>query len=231
MIVVGILAGKGLYDMAERVVGKIASAPEVGRVWLLTPQNRFRNPKFFARHPKVQHINSWHGPDSHDFTALNRERIRSAIYLALINKKVDPVEWVWFGDEDALPADDYFRVLSGIHYSEPVLMTGKTLNMNGQRWYDICSFQTDGHPFCVPYEDWQNPRWAKDLYCSGNQHIMNRAGFALNVPYPNKQGEDPHYCWAFRKAGGKLVFRPELLCTLQKLHTPANMGHAPALPR
>jgi hypothetical protein len=142
-----------------------------------------------------------------------------------------PVEWIWFGDEDALPADDYFRVLSKMHYDFPVLMTGKTLNADGRRWYDCCSFQTDGVPFCVPYEDWQNPRWAKGLYCSGNQHIMNRLGFDLNVPYPNKQGEDPYYCWAFRKAGGKLIFRPELLCTLQKLHPPANLGYAPVLPR
>jgi len=222
MILVGILAGTGLFDMAERVVAKIASAPEVGRVWLLTPQNRYRDPQFFKKYPKIEHINSWYGPDSHDYTALNRERIRNAIALYLANKP-EPVEWIWFGDEDALPADDYFEVLSRISYDFPVLMTGKTNNLDGRRWFDICSFNREHHPFCVPYENWDNPVWAHDLYCSGNQHLFNRSGFDLGVPYPNKQGEDPHMCWAFKKAGGRLMFRPELVCTLQKLHPPANL--------
>jgi hypothetical protein len=213
--------------MAEQVVAKIAAAPEVGKVWVLTPQNRYRTITFFAKYPKVQHINSWHGPDSHDFTGLNRERIRGIISVALANMR-EPVEWIWFGDDDALPAKDYFAVLSKIHYDFPVLMTGKTLNLDGRRWYDICSFGTDGGPFCVPYEDWDNPRWAKDLYASGNQHLFNRTGFELNVPYPPRAGEDPHMCWAFRQAGGRLVFRPELVCTLQKMHPPANHGN-PAL--
>jgi FkbM family methyltransferase len=226
-ILVGILAGHGLFNMSERVIAKIAAAPEVGRVWVLTPQNRYQSRTFFAKYPKIEHINSWQGPDSHDFTGLNRERIRAAIFAAL-GKLPYPVEWIWFGDEDALPADDYFAVLSRMHYAEPVLLTGKTNNLDGRRWYDLCSFQTDGHPFCVPYEDWDNPRWAKGLYASGNQHLFNRAGFALNVPYPSIKGEDPHMCWAFRKAGGKLVFRPELTVTLQKLHAPANLGY-PAL--
>jgi hypothetical protein len=223
MILVGILAGRGIFTMAERVVGKIASAPEVGRVWVLTPQNRFQSAAFFKKYPKVEHINSWHGPDSHDYTGLNRERIRGIISVALANMR-EPVEWIWFGDDDALPANDYFALLSKIHYDFPVLMTGKTKNMNGQRWYDICSFGADHHPFCVPYEDWENPRWAQDLYCSGNQHLFNRAGFELNVPYPTIQGEDPHMCWAFRKAGGRLIFRPELVVTLQKMHGQAKLG-------
>jgi hypothetical protein len=227
MILVGILAGKGLFEMAERVVAKIASAPQVGKVWVLTPTNRFKSADFFRRYPKVVHINSWRGPDSHDGTAINREHLRTVISIALANL-AGPVEWIWFGDEDALPADDYFAQLERISYPEPVLMTGRTKNLDGRRWYDVCSFGTDGHPFCVPYIDWQNPRFAKDLYASGNQHLFNRAGFDLNVPYPNIAGEDPHMCWAFKKAGGKLVFRHELVCTLQKMHPPASHGF-PAL--
>jgi len=230
MIFVGILAGTGIFEMAERVVGKIVSAPEVAKVWLLTPRNRYRNTALFKTYPKIEHINSWIGPDSHDATALNRERIREAIAFYL-NNYAEPVEWIWFGDEDALPADDYFEVLSKIHYDFPVLMTGKTNNLDGRRWYDICTFGTDHHPFCVPYEDWDNPRFAQDLYCSGNQHLFNRAGFDLGVPYPNKQGEDPHMCWAFKKAGGRLIFRPELVCTLQKLHPPASHGFPAIYPR
>jgi hypothetical protein len=226
MIVVAVLAGHGLFEMGERVVAKMASAPEVAAVWVLTPVNRFRSADFFRRYPKVRHINSWVGPDSHDGTAVNRERLRQAVALGLA--ELPPVEWIWFGDEDALPADDYFTELVKIRYEEPVLMTGRTKNLDGRRWYDLCTFGIDGHPFCVPYPDWQNPRWAKDLYCSGNQHLFNRAGFALNVPYPQVLGEDPHMCWAFRKAGGRLVFRPELICTLQKMHPPASHGN-PAL--
>jgi hypothetical protein len=230
MIVVGILAGMGLFEMGEKVVGKIAAAPQVGGVWVLTPQNRFQSATFFKKYPKIRHINSWLGPDSHDGTAINREHLRSIISLALTNMP-EPVEWIWMGDEDALPADDYFAKLASMRYDGPVLMTGKTNNLDGRRWYDICSFQTDSHPFCVPYDDWENPRWAKDLYCSGNQHLFNRAGFDLGVPYPQISGEDPHMCWAFKKAGGRLIFRPELVCTLQKLHPDANHGYAPAMPK
>lgn len=230
MILVGLLAGKGLFEMAEKVVAKIAAAPQVAAVWVLTPHNRFRSADFFRRYPKVRHINSWLGPDSHDGTAVNREHLRQVIALAVANMP-GPVEWVWMGDDDALPADDYFAQLDRMRYEEPVLLTGRTKNLDGRRWYDVCSFQTDGHPFCVPYIDWENPRYAKDLYASGNQHLFNRAGFALNVPYPQIRGEDPHMCWAFKKAGGRLVFRPELVVTLQKLHPDANLGYAPALPK
>ena len=229
MILVGILAGHGLFEMGEKVVGKIASSPLVSKVWVLTPKDRFQSGTFFRKYPKVYHINAWLGPDSHDGTAVNREHLRSVIAFDLANT-AEPVEWIWMGDEDALPADDYLALLDTMHYEEPVLMTGKTNNLDGRRWYDICSFQTDSHPFCVPYDDWENPRWAKDLYCSGNQHLFNRAGFDLNVPYPQISGEDPHMCWAFKKAGGRLVFRPELVCTLQKLHSDANHGYPPALP-
>jgi hypothetical protein len=230
MIVVGLLAGRGIFEMAEKVIGKIAAAPQVGMVWVLTPKDRVKSSTFFLKYPKVHHINSWLGPDSHDGTAVNREHLRQVISLALANT-AEPVEWIWFGDDDALPDDDYFAKLSGMRYEEPVLLTGRTKNLDGRRWYDICSFQTDGHPFCVPYDDWENPRWAKDLYASGNQHLFNRAGFDLGIPYPQVAGEDPHMCWAFRKAGGKLIFRHELAVTLQKMHSDANLGYAPALPK
>ena len=230
MIVVGLLAGRGIFEMAEKVIGKIAASSYVAKVYVLTPKNRYKSADFFRKYPKVVHINAWLGPDSHDGTAVNREHLRTVISLALVNMP-EPVDWVWMGDDDALPANDYFAKLSEMRYEEPVLLTGKTNNLDGRRWYDICSFQTDGHPFCVPYDDWQNPRFAKDLYASGNQHLFNRAGFDLGVPYPQVHGEDPHMCWAFRKAGGKLIFRPELVCTLQKMHPPANHGHAPSLPR
>ena len=58
MILVGLLAGKGLFEMAEKVVAKIAAAPQVAAVWVLTPHNRFRSADFFRRYPKVRHINS-----------------------------------------------------------------------------------------------------------------------------------------------------------------------------
>jgi hypothetical protein len=230
MIYVAILAGTGLTAMSERVVTKIVLAPQVTKVWILTPRNRYLHANFFIRSPKLVHINSWEGPDSHDATGRNRERLRCAIQLYIQNQLPPYPEWIWFGDEDALPADDFFEQLELIRYQGPVLLSGRTFNSDGKRWYDVCCFQTDGHPFCVPYESWASPRWARDLYLSGNQHIINWPGFCLNVPYPDIRGEDPHYCWAFKKAGGKLIFRPELSCTLQKFHAPANYGYAPVLP-
>lgn len=224
-VLVGLLAGTGVYAMAEKVIKQIVSSPHVSHLWVLTPTGRYQNYGFLHQ-PKITHIDRWLGEDSHDFTGRNREVIRQAIRDAGLQ-----ADWIWIGDEDALPADDYFDQLVQISYGEePVLMAGKTYNANGNRWYDICSFQTDGEPFCVPYDDWQNVRWAKGLYASGNQHVMNRAGFELDVPYPDRPGEDPHYCWAFRDAGGKIVFRPELSMTLQKLHPYANPGYAPCLP-
>lgn len=229
MIFVGLLAGTGVYQMAETVIEQIISAPEVDLVWVLTPTGKYRDPAFL-RHPKIRHINSWVGPDSHDGTALNRERIRQAIARTLMLTRA-PVEWIWLGDEDALPAENYFSELAKISYDFPVLMTGRTNNADGSRWYDWAGFQTDGHPFLIPYDDWDNPRWAATAYCSGNQHLFNRIGFELGVAYPDLRGEDPHFCRAFVAAGGRLIFRPELVCTLQKYHLKANPGYEPALPR
>jgi hypothetical protein len=232
MIFVAMLAGKGLYKMAEKVLLKIARAPQVQGIWILAPKHKIRNEGLLKSLPGIHHINSWEGPDSHDATGINRERLRLAIQAHAENMRPGPYpDWIWFGDDDALPADNFFDELEQIRYDYPVLLTGKTFNADGQRWYDICSFQTDHHPFCVPYNDWQNGAWAKDLYASGNQHILNWTGFSLNVPYPNIRGEDPHYCWAFRAAGGKLIFRPELECKLQKPHPYANYGHPRASPR
>lgn len=227
MIVVGMLAGLGVYEMAETILGVILNAPEVDAVWVLTPTGKYRDYAVF-RNPKIRHINSWAGPDTHDFTGCNRERIRQAIVKAL--PTMAPVEWIWMGDDDALPAENYFTELAKIHYDFPVLMTGRTNNVDGRRWYDWAGFQKDGYPFTIPYETWNHPRWAATAYCSGNQHLLNRAGFDLNVPYPDVPGEDPHFCRDFVKAGGRLIFRAELLCTLQKYHPPANFGYGPALP-
>ena len=230
MIIAGLLAGRGVYKMAETVIQRCVDDPLVQAVWVLTAKDRVGNPKFMMR-DKIWHINSWVGEDSHNKTGLNRERMRAEIYGRLSEECFAQVRYIWLGDDDALPAPDYFEKLMQIEYDYPVLVTGKTFNLDGDRWFDICSFQTDRGPFCVPYDDWENPRWAKDLYCSGNQHIFNRTGFDLNVQYPDIQGEDPHFSWAFRKAGGKLRFRPELSMTLQKMHGGANMGYAPYLPK
>ena len=224
-IVAALLAGTGVYEMAERIIQRLVDDPLVERLYVRFPEDRHGGQDVLFGE-KVFCINGWRGEDSHDKTGINREEMRSLIYSNWSGK----ADWAWFGDEDAMPAHDYFQVLSELHYDEPVLLTGKTFNTDGRRWYDICSFQTDGYPFCVPYDDWDNPRWAKDLYCSGNQHVMNRAGFLLDVPYPDIPGEDPHYCWAFRKAGGRLLFEPRLSMQLLKTHPHANHGYPPCLP-
>lgn len=232
MIIAGILAGTGVYQMAERVIQRYLNDPLVQAVWVLTPNERFRSHGFMA-HEKIRHINEWAGEDSHEKTGINREIMRRQIYenMFLVGDAGSPADWVIIGDEDGLPAPDYFEKLDKIEYDYPVLLTGKTFNANGARWFDISSFQIDAEPFCVPYDDWENPRWAKDLYCSGNQHVMNRSGFNLNVSYIDRPGEDPHYCWDFKKAGGKLEFRPELSMWLQKVHPRANMGSELKFPK
>jgi hypothetical protein len=230
MIIAGLLAGTGVYGMAEHIIRRCVSDPLVEAVWVLTPEGRFKSKEFMCQ-DKMRHINSWVGEDSHNKTGINRERIRSEIRENLGDERFKRVKWIWIGDDDAFPAMDYFEKLDKMEYEYPVLLTGKTFNADQTRFYDICSFQVDAEPFCVPYDDWENPRWAKDLYCSGNQHVMNRSGFNLNVGYIDRPGEDPHYCWAFKKAGGKLMFRPELSMTLLKIHQHANLGSEAKLPK
>jgi hypothetical protein len=232
MIIAGILAGTGVYQMAERVIQRYINDPLVEVVWVLTPKDRFRN-RGFMMQDKIRHINSWEGEDSHSKTGINRERMRCRMYenTFLVGDAGATAEWFIIGDEDGLPAPDYFAKLDKIKYDYPVLLTGKTFNADGARWFDICSFQTDSVPFCVPYDDWENSRWLKDLYCSGNQHVMNRSGFNLDVQYKDIPGEDPWYCRSFRKAGGRLIFRPELSMWLQKVHPRANMGNEATLPK
>jgi hypothetical protein len=223
MIIAGLLAGRGVYKMAERVIQRCVDDPLIQAVWVLTAKDRVGNPKFMMQ-DKIWHINSWVGEDSHNKTGLNRERIRSEIYGRLSEDRFSGVKWIWCGDDDGLPALDYFEKLAEIEYAYPVLLTGKTFNMDGSRWYDWCTFGSDHAPFCIPYESWSDPRWGKDIYCSGNQHVMNRAAFDLNVPYPDHVGEDPWYCRAFRKAGGRLMLHSELSMSLLKLHPPASHG-------
>ncbi len=230
MIVAGLLAGRGIYDMAEKVVQRCLDDSLIQAVWILTPFGRVRHPNFLL-HEKLHHINQWIGPDSHDKTGLNREVLRSEIYKKLQQEWGANIKWVWIGDDDALPADDYFKILSQLEFDYPVLLTGKTRNMDGSRWYDWCTFGTDHQPFCIPYETWDAPRWSHDIYCSGNQHVMNRSGFNLNVPYIDRPGEDPHYCRAFKKAGGSLLFRPELSMQLLKMHPPSGCGSEAVWPK
>jgi len=222
-IVAALLAGKGVYEMGISVINRLASDHLIDQIFVLTPFGKYHPDYKWPK--KTFHINEWKGADSHDKTGINREVLR-----IMVKNYLPDADWFWFGDEDAMPGPGFFETLSTIHYDFPALLTGITLNADGRRWYDICSFQTDGYPFCVPYEDWQNPRWAKDLYASGNQHIMNRSGFLLDVPYPDIPGEDPHYCWAFKKAGGRLMFDPRLVMRLLKMHHYANLGYAPCLP-
>jgi hypothetical protein len=226
-IIVGLLAGKGVYDMAEKVIRAVVASPLVKGVWVLTPEGRFKD-ALFLNGPKIAHIDHWTGEDSHNKTGVNREVMRKCMYASLhgFSQLMSGIKWIVIGDEDGLPAPHYFEELVKMEYDYPVLLTGKTFNEDGSRFYDICSFEPGAVPICVPYDDWQNPRWAHDLYASGNQHVMNRAAFDLNIPYPDIPGEDPHYCWAMRDAGCKILFRPELTMTLQKMHSRANLRYA-----
>jgi hypothetical protein len=228
MIICGFLAGLGLYDDSLRIIQECVDSYYVEAVYVLTPKGRHGELPYTD---KLHHINRWIGEDSHDKTGINREQIRKLIELDLAaGRYTSPIdlEWVWMGDEDAMPAPDFFEVLSTLHYDKPTLLTGKTFNADGQRWFDICGYNSHGmaygHPdrvFLLPYDDWDNPARATYRYASGNQHIMNRAGFDLNVPYRDLKGEDPVYCQDFIAAGGQLAFEPRLSVRLMKQHPTA----------
>lgn len=128
-------------------------------------------------------------------------------------------------DDDTEPAPGYFEFLADLNLTDsPTMFGAKLNNLDGQRSWDVCSFQR-GNPVVVPYEFWNNPIWAESLYFSGPQHIFNKAGYMLaaSIGYPPlKYGEDTNFCFAFKKAGGELRFLPDISANLLHRHNPPN---------
>jgi hypothetical protein len=211
-IVVGLVAGRGIGPMALRVMEPIYSNTLVDHLYMVVGEPPDM-PDWLKRNPKVTPI--YHTVRKHADLGLARNAM-----LNLIESQCDP-DWLLIGDEDGLVDRDFFQVLNDLSYpADPVLLTGKMRNMDVKRWYDICGFIPHNQPVAIPYDDWRNPRWDEGRYANGGQHILNRSARKLGVRYQDRDGEDPHFCWDFILAGGRLQFEPGLAMTLAKQHGP-----------
>lgn len=211
-VVVGILAGRGQTAEARQVMDHALNDAWVEDVLAL-----FGHP---PAHPESAPAHFVFPP-----AALNeRGEARTALLRACAAKDPDVLVLL---DDDTLPEADYYRVLALLqeaHDPRPLLMTGKLCNLDKTRCWDACSFQR-GTPVVVPYEAWDHPDWAQDLYFSGPQHLLNKAGvfLAVQLGYPAlRYGEDTHFCWSFKKAGGSLKLLHQLKARLLHQHTAPN---------
>lgn len=200
-IIAGLLARRGVYELAEKVIRRVSSDPHVKGVWVVTPQGKYRDAELLNG-KKIAHIDRWEGENPNAKIGFNREILRKAIYSSLHDYFAHPdvmsqIEWIWMGDVDALPAEDYFEVLSGLKYSQPVVLTGKTYNPDGSRCW--------------------NNQWYPKISVSKRQHVMNRKAFDLNIGYLDTPLETEKYCRMLRTHGAQTIFRPELSMTLQKI--------------
>lgn len=216
-IVVGILAGRGINPSSQRVICRCLSSPWVSKVVVLTSLPRDLKNPFLS----IQ--------DSSNFEfVLFPPALRNKRGLArqTLLREVTQISYDYsvLLDDDTVPDNRYFKFLSHLPQSDqPELLTGKLINYDGTRCWDICSFREDGHPAVVPYEDWDNPKYEPGLYVSGPQHILNRKGVCLKVTYSDLDyGEDTQFCKHFKKAGGVMRLLPQMSCKLTHLHKKPN---------
>jgi hypothetical protein len=210
-IVVGILCGRGDTPEALATIAGVRAAGHTGVIMPLfgvSPANKFRG--YYVSMP--------------DASQNKRGRARTTLLRALLHNNKSADVYV-FLDDDTVPQPGYFDHLAKMFLpEEPLLMGGNLLNSDGQRSWDVCSFQ-DGNPVVVPHLFWNHPQWYKDLYLSGPQHIFNRPGveLAYKIGYPDKDyGEDTGFCFDFKAAHGQIVFIPEITAKLAHLHKPPN---------
>lgn len=219
MTLVGIIAGLEIDEMTERVIDRIAANERVRHIWVAT---NGKTPRWLRDLDRLTVIEMAFPKYNDLWKARNR-----LLDEFEIHKKPDD-RWFHIGDNDGLPAFNYYDVLEEIPYSaEPMLVTGKLYNYDGKtRYYDICGFEYgDGpQPVCLPYDNWKDSRYNDTRYANGNQHILNRSGLELGIRYPEVSGEDPHFSWAFVKAGGTIEFNPLLTMQLAKPHGGAAMA-------
>lgn len=202
-IAVGILCGRGETAEAIKVIQRINEDMKVETILPLFPSRPAKCAGKFLFYPPAG--------------ANRRGAARTEIVRALAS--LSGIDYGVILDDDTLPDSSYFDVISELSTaSDPTLYTGKLRNADGTRCWDVCAFDS-GNPVVVPYEFWDNERYAKDLYFSGPQHIFNASGLALasRIGYPDiAYGEDTQFCLQFKNAGGKL--RPLLEIGAQLLH-------------
>lgn len=208
-VAVGILCGRGETDEALQVIARVNADRCVETILPLFPNA-----------PAICQGKYLFFPPAAD----NR---RGAARNALVRRlaMLQNVDYAVILDDDTCPDPGYFERISKMGTTpEPYLMSGKLLNTDGNRSWDLCAF--DGKdPIVIPYVFAENESWAGSLYFSGPQHIFNRAGLALaaKVGYSDlTYGEDTVFCRAFKAAGGKLKFLPDIQARLLHQHKPPN---------
>lgn len=208
-LAVGILCGRGETPEALQVIERVNSDRAVETILPLFPHA-----------PQICQGKYLFFPPAADN---KRGAARNALVQALA--RLQGIDVAVILDDDTLPDPGYFNYLSRMGYCpEPYMLSGKLLNADGQRSWDVCAF-AGKDPIIVPYGFEENPKWAESLYFSGPQHIFNRAGLALaaKVGYADlTYGEDTVFCRAFRAAGGKLQFLPGIQARLLHQHKPPN---------
>lgn len=211
-IVVGILCGRGDTPEAIETFGAVRKAGHVGPITPLfgvPPTNKFRGGAYL------------HMP----LASQNKRGLARTELVQRMRRMFDKADLFVILDDDTRPQPGYFDHLAKMELpTDPVVFGGKLLNSDGNRSWDVCSFQ-DGNPVVVPYHFWNHPTWYKDLYLSGPQHIFNRPGvdLAAKIGYPDLEyGEDTNFCFAFKAAQGQIVFIPEITATLGHFHKPPN---------
>jgi GT2 family glycosyltransferase len=211
-IVVGLLCGRGDTPEAVGTIEAIRKAGHVGPITPLfgvVPSNKIRGGAYI------------HMPDA----SKNKRGLARTELVRRMARMFSRADLYVFLDDDTRPEPGYFKHLAEMEIlADPVLMGGKLLNSDGQRSWDVCSFQ-ENNPVVVPYEMWSHPIWYKDLYLSGPQHVFNRPGveLAAKIGYPDLEyGEDTNFCFNFKAAQGQIVFIAEITAKLSHLHKPPN---------
>lgn len=211
-IVVGILCGRGDTPEAVATFKAVRDAGHVGPITPLfgiPPENKIKGGAYIYM------------PDA---SQNKRGRARTEL-VRRMRKMWSRADLFVLLDDDTRPNPGYFDHLAKMEVGkDAALMGGKLYNADGERSWDVCSFQ-DTTPVVAPYEMWSHPVWYKDLYLSGPQHIFNHAGIdlAAELGYPDLEyGEDTNFCFHFKEKGGVIVFIPEISARLGHQHNPPN---------
>jgi hypothetical protein len=209
-IAVGILCGRGETDEAIQVIKRCLDDRLIHTVLPLFPHAPTKCRGKFVFFPPA---------------AENRRGAARSQLLNVLSKLQD-TDLVVLLDDDTLPQFNYFEVLAHVakFWDKPCLASGRLVNADGQRSWDVCSFEK-GNPVIAPYDFVDHPKWSDDLYFSGPQHIFNSKGavLAAQIGYPDlTYGEDTQFCRNFRESGGELVFIPAICAKLLHQHNPPN---------
>lgn len=207
-VVVGIVAGLGLNGITIPVLWRYLRDPYVARVFVAVGPNKENE---WIDHPKLQLV-EWRGEDSH--SNLARQRNRMLDYMSA----EEPAQWYMLGDNDGMPDEEYFDELLFNDYDYPAVLTGRLLNLDGARYWDVAISRPPDIPKLLPYDEWKDPKYAQGLYFNGNQHLINRAAFELNVPYRPFAAEDTWYVQDLIAAGVTPEFNYHMTMTLQRMH-------------